>query len=240
MAWKSTAEAPKRIWRWTNAQAKAAVPEEEAEAVHQIHEHIKISDGKGLEDKSILDLGCGRAACLREADALGAGELIGVDSSIHAIKAAVLALPRIKHVLSDAMDTPLPSKRVDIVWSHGVVEHFREAELFAYFREAARISRDWIAFSAPNPNCGPYAECREYLLQTEKWEWGYEEPLGSYAKYIEQQGFGVVVERTIGTEWKHVLSYAKRTDGRLEHWKKIYKDGHGDGVYTLIIGRRRG
>jgi trans-aconitate methyltransferase len=238
MAWKSTSEAPPAVWEWTRPEA--ATPKEEQAAIEEIHRQVKAIDGEGLTGKSMLDLGCGRGACLRSAMKFSPGRLVGVDSAQGALRATATVVPQAFRIKADARSVPLKRGIVALVWSHGVVEHFTADELPAYFREAGRLASGWVAFSAPNPNCGPYAECKAMMLGDETWAWGYEEPMASYRDYVEAIGFQVVADVTVGNTWEHVHTYASRLDSeRTEYWQQTYGAGVGPGVYTLVIGRRK-
>lgn len=240
MSWRTTEEAPPREWSWTALDG--GMYEEERAACLGVARVLRGERSRGLQGLTVLELGCGRGACLQYArEHLFAGPLVGVDRAAGAIEAATLALghlPDVRIVRAEATETGLPAGCADLVWSHGVVEHFRPEELRAYVREAVRLSRGWVAFSAPNPAAPAYAAFRALLLAEERWEWGYEEPLLSYAPVLAAEGAEVVFDGTVGRRFKHAVPYARLLP---EQEQAEVRDrcaaGMEPGIYTLVVAR---
>lgn len=240
MAWASTEEAPPREWAWPDPEG---MYEEERAACVAVDRVLRAADGVGLRGRTVLELGCGRGACLRYArDHLSAGPLIGVDRAAGAITAAVAALadlPDVRVVQAEATATGLPDGCADVVWSHGVVEHFRPDDLAAYVREALRLARGgYVAFSAPNPAAPSYAAFRRLLLAEEKWEWGYEEPLASYASVVAAEGGVVLFDGSVGTKFKHAHPYARLLpEAEQDAIRERCAARTEPGIYTLVVAR---
>jgi SAM-dependent methyltransferase len=243
MAWRTTEEAPPRAWAWPES---VGMYEEERAACVAVDRILRAQTGAGLAGRTVLELGCGRGACLRYArEHLSAGPLIGVDRAEGAIEAATRALadlPDVRIVRAEATATGLPGGCADVVWSHGVVEHFRPDELGAYIREALRLAGGgYVAFSAPNPGAPAYAAFRALLLAEERWEWGYEEPLASYAPAVVAAGGTVLFDGTVGRKMKHAHPYARLLpEGEQNAIRARIAAGTEPGIYTLVIARGGG
>jgi SAM-dependent methyltransferase len=94
---------------------------------------------------SVADIGCGPGALLRLlADEVGPmGQVVGVDSAVEAVEAALTEvghLPNASVRLGDAAGTGLPAGAFDVVMSRHVLAHNggREAEIVGHLAELAR------------------------------------------------------------------------------------------------------
>jgi SAM-dependent methyltransferase len=181
MAWESTREAPPAAWPWREEYERAArivVPPDEAAAVWLMNEVLLKHEGRGLGGRSVIDVGCGRGACLHAAATLGAGPvLIGVDPDPWAC-ALTSRNVGARIFCGDARTAYEARMRADVAWSHGVVEHLEGGVLFEHLEYVVKMSREWVCVSAPNLDNGPYREFREMALREESWIYGFEEPLG--------------------------------------------------------------
>lgn len=217
------------------------VPPDELEACRVIHRQLRTHDGLGLQGKSVLDYGCGRGNCLAEAARLGALELLAVDEDPDAVALAREACRTFRATFQGMYRTnDLPDGVVDVVWSHGVVEHLRPLDLAIYLREAARLSRRWVAVSAPNPANEPYLEWKRKLLREERWIFGYEEPLRSYATALRAAGLEVLYDDPCGVSEELSTMYgAGLGPERHDYWRARWRQGTRDGVNVLAIARKR-
>jgi SAM-dependent methyltransferase len=96
---------------------------------HEWAEHLRRNLGgalslESLNDKLILDVGCGFGRHLYVACQSGA-EVVGVDLSagVDIARQNNLAHPRCHIVQADVLERPLPAGRFDVVWSFGVLHH---------------------------------------------------------------------------------------------------------------------
>ena len=104
-------------------------------------------------------------------------------------------------------------------------------------REAVRLSSEWVAFSAPNPNCEVYKEFKKIRLDNETWEWGYEEPLDSYAELLSREGCEIVFDGTTGSDWETVSIYGRHSKHWRE-WKRKCDAGEMVGISTVVVARK--
>ena len=109
----------------------------------------------------------------------------------------------------------------------------------AYMREACRLAAGgYVALSAPNPASPGYAAFRDLLLAEERWLWGYEEPLASYAPWLTTAGATVLRDQDVGREWRHVDPYARQLSTEVQAAiRERCELGIEPGVYTLIVAR---
>lgn len=209
----------------------------------EVIEHVLVRhDGFGLKGRTLLDLGCGRGVCLREARLRGAATLIGVDLEEAACGLTEREVPGCRTVVADGSSVPLPDGSADVVWSHGVVEHMDEDAVRQYLKEAVRLSRQWVAFGAPNPLNGPYREFKRRELKAERWRFGYEEPLGeAYGWMLLDLGCQTVWDGEVGIHDSDLaLLYAQQLpSSRKEFWRKLWlKDPQRvGGVAHLVVAK---
>jgi cyclopropane fatty-acyl-phospholipid synthase-like methyltransferase len=110
----------------------------------------EISREIDIKGQEILELGCGRCELLRLAAEQGARRVIGVDMSGEAIKLAARMLNGFEHELIQSDFFKLaPEPRADIVWSSGVVEHYRGDRLLEIIKLHRQISRKYVVIVVP-------------------------------------------------------------------------------------------
>jgi len=221
-------------WRDRN---ETLVPPDEVAAIVAIEKLI------GLNGRTVLDYGCGRGVCLREAAERGARHLIAIDIDPWALLLTSRVLwPRLVRLVPVERLVPanLPPRCADLVWSHGVVEHMTRAEIRMYFADAIRLSSKWVAFSAPNPENVAYQAFRKYHEAHGSWIWGYEEPLGrEYGEILQDLGCEVVVNGTSGNTRQLVRMYTDvlrdpESEAQvMESWVR----GSQDGISTVVVAR---
>lgn len=107
---------------------------------------------KFVKYKKVLDIACGSgygSAILAES---GASEVVGMDKSAAAVKAAAesQSLKNLIYKEGDATDIPVPDKEFDVVVSLETVEHLSNQEKYA--QELARVAKDdaLVFISTPN------------------------------------------------------------------------------------------
>jgi hypothetical protein len=241
MAWSSTRDAPPATWPWREEYeigAKVAIPIDERAAIAIINDVLLKYDATGLHGQHVVDLGCGRGACLAEARAHGASELLGVDPDLWACKLTERNVDGAKTICGDATAALEAGVRAGIVWSHGVVEHLEGDELFDHLWCAIEMSRRWVAFSAPNPANGPYRDFRENHLLNETWPFGFEEPLLSYGQMLLDMGCRTVWDGSVGDHIFHLaLLYAQALPRvRQVYWtNEFIEQGRIPGPITLVV-----
>jgi len=120
----------------------------------------------------VLELGCGSGELLRLAAEAGAARVIGVDNSPAAVRLAQRMLKGLEHtlVLADVFalaDVP----RADIVWSSGLLEHFRGQRALELMRVHARLAlRDVVVVVPASPHWNDIRMRRSRTLRTYGWQ----------------------------------------------------------------------
>ncbi|MBF0442751.1 MAG: methyltransferase domain-containing protein [Oligoflexales bacterium] len=123
-------------------------------------EEVKQDAGPG----KIIDLGCGRGELLTLGRELGL-EVVGVDSSIDAVKAARHLKHEVHH--ADILDflKAQPCESVIAVSCLQVIEHLPIRYTWRVFREAYRILKKNGAFFAETPSCfSAWISSRQFYL----------------------------------------------------------------------------
>lgn len=223
-------------WSWDGRNGFSMFAEEQ-EACDDVA-RILSSHGHPFPGLRVVEVGCGRGACLHYAQSvLGASSVFGLDPSAGAVDATLRTIGEAGGKARRLGDEGAVEEAVafgaDLAWSHGVVEHLDgDDAIRAHVALLAKLSRKWVAISAPNPNSAIYATWRRRLLDQERWQWGFEEPLESYAPAAIAAGLIIVTDTTTARSRRAAAPFVRDRDG----WTQEYRD-EAPGFYTLLIAR---
>lgn len=113
----------------------------------QFNETDKVLEGAlesiGVQDKEIVDLGCGDGRHARLIKEMGAAHVTGVDVNekmIEIAKEKSAENPDVTFLVADGRNLPVESNSIDIVVSNFVVHYFPDAK--EIFNEISRVLRD--------------------------------------------------------------------------------------------------
>ncbi|MGH1288212.1 class I SAM-dependent methyltransferase [Bacillus toyonensis] len=93
-----------------------------------------------IQNKQIIDIGCGGGIYTKELALMGAQNVVGLDFSTEILQAAkenCSDFPNISFIHGDAHSIPYPNETFDIVISRAVIHHLQDIPTF--LREASRI-----------------------------------------------------------------------------------------------------
>lgn len=93
-----------------------------------------------VQNKRVIDIGCGGGIYTKELALMGAANVIGLDFSKEILQAAkenCSSFPNISFIHSDAHNIPFPDETFDIVISRAVIHHLQDIPTF--LSEASRI-----------------------------------------------------------------------------------------------------
>lgn len=93
-----------------------------------------------IQNKQIIDIGCGGGIYTKELALMGAKNVVGLDFSKEILQAAkenCSGFPNISFIHGDAHSIPYPDETFDIVISRAVIHHLQDIPTF--LREASRI-----------------------------------------------------------------------------------------------------
>lgn len=234
MPWASTREAPPCEWSWVDRDGLHMHPEEQA-ACDDVA-RVLAEQGTAFGGVRVVEVGCGRGACLHYArSVLGASAVFGLDPSAGAVDATLRTIGEAGGKARRLGDEGAVEEAVafgaDLAWSHGVVEHLDGDEAIrAHVELLARVSRRWVAISAPNPSSPVYAEWRRRRLDAENWPWGFEEPLAGYGDVCRAVGLDVVFDGAT----------ARTRDSMNAFLATLELDdvpANEPGLYTLVVAR---
>ncbi len=93
----------------------------------------------GIEDKDVLDLGCGDGRYAAKFIEMGAGSAKGIDISPAMIELAKERRSNIEFTIGDAVDLPYEDNSFDIIFSNFVLQHCKDTR--KVFNEIARVLR---------------------------------------------------------------------------------------------------
>lgn len=91
--------------------------------------------------RTLLDLGCGQGAFLKQFSGSNHARMIGVDRSRVALSLAATSLPSGSWVEADVRELPIRDASIDIVLCSLLVHHFDPADAVRLLSEAGRVAR---------------------------------------------------------------------------------------------------
>lgn len=152
----------------------------------------KILDELNLEkDSKIIDVGCGTGRTLSFFRSLGYEGSIGIDVSENSLKLCqeIFGFELKKDVFyADGSNTNFEDGRFDLVFSEGLLEHFKD--FFNFVKEFSRISKQYILIFQPNPG-SLFGRAKRFFqkIRVTSWEFEYLYNKNSYTEAFEKFGF---------------------------------------------------
>ncbi len=157
----------------------------------------------------------------------------------------------------DIRQVPIQDNALDIVWSSGVLEHFRGDGLTGAIRDLARIVRPGgrIISFVPYSRCLPYRAAKWLLERIGRWPYGREDPLDSLRDNCRAAGLEVEWERTtafsaLGIQnlqylpglralgwWSNGIACRLHDIGLLRLWDRVASQLFG-GYLLLCVARK--
>jgi SAM-dependent methyltransferase len=168
----------------------------------------------GVAGKTVLEVGCGRGATLREFARRGA-HTFGLDYSEEALQicAALQAKDRPTadgtFVNGDARSLPFPSDSFDFVFSVGLIEHFEEP-LELLFEQCRVLKPEGHLLVQVPQKYSAYTVVKKLFIVLGKWPYG-----GWETQFSERQLRDLVAEA--GLEAKYVSGYGSFVLAAVRH-----------------------
>ncbi len=196
-------------------------------------EHARERLGR-LAGRRILEVGCGRAATLVEFARAGA-RAVGVDYAGGALEIGRrlrgAAGPEasggsIELVQGDAMELPFEPRSFDLVYSAGVLEHFREPERVLQEQHRVLKPGGWLIVQVPQKYT-LYTVIKQALIGVGRWPYGGWETqysAGELERLVESGGFEARRLYGYGSFFlvlaRHFLMPSLGFDRRRGFWRK--------------------
>lgn len=200
---------------------------------YQLSDEIeKILKSMGVTtDASLIELGCGSghlSACL----AMKGYKTALLDFSTVALNKAKKTFDRYdlqgEFIQEDLMSDIVASKKYDIAWNSGVMEHFGDLELQRAIKNMAAYSRHGILFIVPNSKSVSYCLMRSRLMGDLKWPYGVEYLREDYDKILHELGYSNIrtsyLETTEISE-NHMLVANQGVGNLGEFYKLLMENG---------------
>lgn len=113
----------------------------------------EVIEDQDLQDKTILDLGCGYGWFCLIAQNRGAKKIYGVEISEEDLKTAkkYINSEKIDFKIGNALSIPLPDESVDSIFSWEVIEHIPENTEHLMFKEINRVLKPGGKFYLSTP-----------------------------------------------------------------------------------------
>jgi 2-polyprenyl-3-methyl-5-hydroxy-6-metoxy-1,4-benzoquinol methylase len=125
-----------------------------------------------LENKKIIDIGCGTGRYFTFFHQSGASELVGIDVGENLLRIAKQLCPSVKVILASADVLPFPNEHFDVVLSMGLLEHFEDPQ--PILREWVRILKCSGFLILETPNMLNPIFARYYYRNKESLVWQHE------------------------------------------------------------------
>lgn len=146
--------------------------------------------------RTVLELGCGSGRLSYLAKLAGATQVTLVDFSEAALRRAeglMAGLPNVTFINADLTTLELP-RRFDVVFSSGVVEHFRGSQLDDCIRAHVTNSKDHVAIIVPTTPHLNSVRCRLPWI-VRKYGWQRPMRLRPLKPLLARHGANVLVAR---------------------------------------------
>jgi SAM-dependent methyltransferase len=143
---------------------------------------------------SIIEIGCGAGDTLDIFRRLGYKNVIGIDPSINSIR---LCLQKGFVGNKDIFKNNSQEWKVkkDVVFSHGMLEHYDYVPMKEIARDFVRLARRFIVIVQPNPE-SLIITMRKKMTKS-KWEWERPYTANDYIQMFTSLGFRIIYNSTI-------------------------------------------
>jgi len=152
---------------------------------------------------SIIEIGCGSGVTLKIIRMLGYRKSIGIDPSENSMRLCKKLGFRLNRDVFQ-MDASRWKEKKDVVFSHGMLEHFSYDDMKGLAKEFARISKRFIIIVQPNPHA-----LISYFIQKDEWEWERPYDANTYIKVFESLGFNCIYQSTINFREQYYLIFER-------------------------------
>ncbi len=154
------------------------------------------------EGESLLETGCGSG----ELSAYMAKNKRNVSVCDFSVKILNQTVERFKlsnlelkgaYVVDITKQFPFKDNEFDVVWSSGVLEHWRDGEMLDVLKESVRVSRRCVISLIPNNKSLAYRFGREFCELNGISPWGREMPRGSLRRLFQEAGLTNIHEEVL-------------------------------------------
>ena len=124
------------------------------------------------KDSKILEIGCGSGGGLKQ---FKDHFIVGLDISDEALKLSKKYTNNL--IRADLFKLPFKDESFDLVYSSGLLEHFKIEKSKEAMMEIKRVTKKGgeIIIILPNSHCGWYRLFKKIMIKAKKWDFGYEE-----------------------------------------------------------------
>lgn len=193
-----------------------------------------LSEGGFPPPRSLLEAGCGSghlSLLLRKAGY--ATDLLDFSDTAIAKAQAVFQAAfgderGSQFILGDLMELPtvVGTRRYDVVWNSGVLEHFSRDMLQRALTQMKAAAREAVLFIVPNPDSLIYLAYRSKMLSMGRWDVGVEFLRQDYADVAKATGLELVASgycgRAFTAEW---LRFIVNTDEERRWFASVLSAG---------------
>ena len=136
-----------------------------------------ISEGNSAS-MCVLEVGAGSAVATSRLAAYHSGTFYALDIAPEAMEVAERAWagarnPRVKYVVADVLDRPFPDQSFDLVFSQGLIEHFRDPTAILQAQIRLLKPGGWLAVHVPQ-KYNTYTLYKHWRMRRGTWPPGWE------------------------------------------------------------------
>ncbi len=186
---------------WDRIWGKEKIPE--WDSLSQLILEVLKKEIGSPKNKKILEAGSGSGRISLRLAQEGAKVTL-LDASPHAIKLSKKIFKKAKvpakFLQASIFDMPFANESFDIVWNAGVLEHYNEREQQKILKEMLRICRKDGLIITLNPYRWAifYRIGKWCLERSGKWTAGYERPIRSLKKMVDETRAKLTHEYSVG------------------------------------------
>ena len=179
-----------------------------------------------IEEASIIETGSG-SGHLSAIFAQNNFKMALVDYSIEAIQKSKELFQKL-NLTADFFQADITNlnetitKKYDIVFSSGVLEHFDDKDLLKILSESYTASNKYLIFLVPNPKSLPYLLFRMKAMKNGDWIYGKEYLRDNYEFFIKKAGFKLINKKYLGHGFsKDFMKYVFSDDKGIKHFNDL-------------------
>lgn len=138
----------------------------------KLYDFLEKYSKKIKKDSIVLEIGCGSGGGLKQ---FKDHFIVGVDISEESLRLSKKYTNNL--IKADLFKLPFKDESFDLVYSSGLLEHFKIEKAKEAMVEISRVTKKngEIIIILPNSYCGWYKLFKKAMIKLKRWDFGYEE-----------------------------------------------------------------
>ncbi|MAF50486.1 MAG: hypothetical protein CMH64_00170 [Nanoarchaeota archaeon] len=149
------------------------------------------------KNSDVLEVGCGSGGGLAQ---FKDHNIVGLDTSEEALKLSKQYTDNL--VNASMFDMPFEKEKFDLVYSSGLLEHFKIDKTREALMEISRVTKKTgeIIIIVPSSNCIWYRIFKKSMIMLNKWDFGYEEDYSIRKMKLLVKGTDLKIKKFFGLQ----------------------------------------